>query len=172
MLLQPGTSTATGLARYTCLPASTAARACSGWKYGGVSMIDAVQLRADHLFVCVGAVVRARGLDLELRRGGVQVLPDHVGQRHDSRTGELGEKRADPVAASAAPDESEFDGGVRLVAEDGLRLQKQKAGCGRGPFQEIAASRVIGCFGHFRADSIPLQDPSKAGAAARRFYNF
>ena len=32
----PGTSTAMGLARYTCLPASSAATACSGWKYGGL----------------------------------------------------------------------------------------------------------------------------------------
>jgi len=38
---QPGTSTATGLATYTCLPASTASRACIGWKYGGLSIATA-----------------------------------------------------------------------------------------------------------------------------------
>ena len=36
-LQAPGTSTATGLAMYTCRPAWTAASACSGKKCGGVS---------------------------------------------------------------------------------------------------------------------------------------
>src|ERR1039458_4173682 len=40
-LLLSGTSTATGLAQKTCLPASTAAATCAGWKYGGVSITTA-----------------------------------------------------------------------------------------------------------------------------------
>src|ERR1019366_431314 len=77
----------------------------------------------------------------ERGRGPIEMVLDHVGQRHHTRPGVLREEGTDPVAASAAADQAHFDVGIGLIPEDRGRLQDEDAGS--GGLQEIAATAFI-----------------------------
>jgi hypothetical protein len=100
-----------------------------------------IHCRLRQLTSRIWPVVGTRCPDFEGGRGPIEMVLHHIRQRDDARPGVLRKERSDPVAASAAANQSHFNVGIRLRPEYRGRLQDEDPGS--GSLQETAARTFV-----------------------------